>query len=148
MLADTVYAQLTMQVSFKICVLPIYLFERQRGLEDRITLLAVGDQHVIPPPPRTPYPLLFAFCSLFRRQIEGEPCKDFSMQCREHNCSAKCQAAVSLPCLVFLFQKSLQTLSQFHQKVISDSYFLFKRNELICIAMNFWLECFVQSRQI
>lgn len=58
---------------------------------------------------------------------------------REHNCSAKCQVAVSLPCLVFIFQKSLQTLSQFHQKVSCNSYFFFKRKELICIATNFWL---------
>uniref|UniRef100_A0A8D0FSV0 Ig-like domain-containing protein n=1 Tax=Strix occidentalis caurina TaxID=311401 RepID=A0A8D0FSV0_STROC len=32
--------------------------------------------------------------------------------------------------LAFVFQKSLQTLSRFHQKVSSDSYFLSKRKEL------------------
>lgn len=129
-------------------VLLIYLFECQRGLKDRITLLAVRDRHVISPPPKTHYPLLVAFSSLFHQQMEGEPCEDISTRCREHNCNAKCQVTVSFPCFAFLFQKSLQTLSQFHQKVSSDSYFLFKRKERICIAMNFWLERFVQSRQI
>lgn len=137
-LTDTVYAQLMMQVSFEICSDDL-LFECQRSLKDRITLLAVGDQHIIPPPPKTPYPLLVAFCSFFCHQIEGEPCEDMSTWCREHYYCAKCQVAVSLPCRAFLFQKSLQTLSQFHQKVSSDSYFLFKRKELFCIAMNFWL---------
>lgn len=79
------------------------------------------------------------FCSLFHHQAEGEVCRDFSVWCRVHNCRAKYQVAVSFPCLsfFFFFQKSLRTLSQLHQKVSSDSYFLFKRRETICVAINF-----------
>lgn len=113
----------------------IYL--NARGLKHRTALSAVEDQHFIP--------LLPKYCALcwilfplppssWRRGLSRLQCVVQSTQLQSKISSC---CFISLSFFFFFFQKSLRTLSQLHQKVSSDSYFLFKRRETICVAINF-----------
>lgn len=130
-----------------ISSLVLFIWMPEVWNKHRTALSAVGDQHFIL--------LLPKYCALcwilfplppssWRRGLSRLQCVVQSTQLQS-KISSWCFISLSF-FLFFCFQKSLRTLSQLHQKVSSDSYFLFKRRETICVSINFLSRLFYVVR--